>query len=253
MSQTLSPALESLLANIIDYAGMFPPADLPCFASIQNYQDYRQHPQAWMLRWLVVTASEMHQVPAELKQHLSVLADEAIPGVAAIETKRIVKADQPVYCEVPVTELDAVKAAGCFAKIRTGSIKPEGIPSIDAVADFLIRCAERKLPFKATAGLHHPIRASYPLTYAADAPRAVMHGFVNVFLAAAFAWHGDRDLLPILQEEDPQAFRFDTQACWRDRRLTQQQIIAARKQFAHAFGSCSFLEPVQDLQARGWL
>ena len=40
-------------------------------------------------------------------------------------------------------------------------------------------------------GLHHPVRGEYPLTYAPDAPRGVMHGFLNVFLAAAFVWHGE--------------------------------------------------------------
>lgn len=253
MAQSVSPALKSLLTGIIDYAGMFPPAELPCFTSAEKYQEYLHHQQAWMLRWLVINSSEIKNVPAELKPKLSVLSDEDIPGVAALETRRVLAADKPVYCEVPLADLHAVKAAGSFAKIRTGSVKAEGIPSAETVADFLVRCAELKLPFKATAGLHHPIRAVYPLTYAPDSPRATMHGFINVFLAACLAWHGERDLLPVLREEDPHAFHFDTHACWKDRKLTEQQITEARKHFAHAFGSCSFEEPVQDLQTRGWL
>jgi hypothetical protein len=107
--------------------------------------------------------------------------------------------------------------------------------------------------FKATAGLHHPVRAPQALTYAADSPRAVTHGFLNVFLAAAFAWHGDRDLEPVLAETDPAAFRFDDRAHWRDRSLDAAQVRDARREFAHSFGSCSFDEPVRDLEALGLL
>jgi hypothetical protein len=121
------------------------------------------------------------------------------------------------------------------------------------VAAFIVACAERRLPFKATAGLHHPIRALQPLTYGADAPRAVLHGFLNVFLAAAFAWHGQRNIEPILAELDGNAFRFDERAYWRDWSLDAGQIREARAQFSHSFGSCSFEEPVGDLEALGLL
>src|ERR1039458_1007223 len=55
---------------------------------------------------------------------------------------------------------------GGFVKVRTGGLTPEAIPESEAVADFLCRAAARRLPFKATAGLHHPIRSLHPLTYA---------------------------------------------------------------------------------------
>jgi hypothetical protein len=124
---------------------------------------------------------------------------------------------------------------------------------VSAVAAFIRVCVERRLPFKATAGLHHPIRAEHPLTYEANAPRAVMHGFLNVFLAASFAWHGEKDIEPILAETDPAAFHFDDGAHWRERTLTAEQLREARTESAHSFGSCSFEEPVRDLQALGLL
>jgi hypothetical protein len=201
----------------------------------------------------VVSAADADRVPAEFGGSLSVLSDADHPRAAAIESKRLVKLARPVYCEVPVAELDAVRDAGCFAKVRTGSTKPEGIPSVEEVAGFILACGGRRLAFKATAGLHHPVRAEYPLTYEANAPRAVMHGFLNVFLAAAFAWHGDRGIAPILVETDPTAFRFDDRAHWRDRSLSADQVRDARAHFAHAFGSCSFEEPVRDLQSLGLL
>lgn len=253
MAETIAPALRALVERLIDYAGTFPPAALPCAAASGNYASYRTGPHAWMLRWLVVSAADLEKVPMELDGTLSVLSDTDQPRAAVIESKRVITATRPVYCEVPLQQLDEVQRAGCFAKIRTGGVKPEAIPGVAEVAAFILACAERKLPFKATAGLHHPVRAEYPLTYEPNAPRAVMHGFVNVFLAAAFAWHGTRDIEPILAETDPSAFRFDDRAHWSNWSLSAAQVREARTQFAHAFGSCSFDEPVHDLQSLGLL
>ncbi len=253
MAKTPAPALRALLERLIDYAGTFPPAALPCGAAAANYAQYRRGEHAWMLRWLVVSAADLERVPAELDGSLSVLSDADHPRAAAIESKRVVPAGRPVYCEVPVASLDDVKRAGCLAKVRTGGVKPVAIPSVADVAAFIRACAERRLAFKATAGLHHPVRAEHPLTYEPDAPRAVMHGFLNVFLAAAFAWHGDPDIEPVLAETDPAAFRFDDRAHWRNRSLDATQVRDARTNFAHAFGSCSFEEPVRDLQSLGLL
>jgi hypothetical protein len=240
-----------LLERSIDYAGLYPPASLSCEAAIANYASYRGSEHAWMLRWLVLGTAELPSVPPDLDGTLSILSEDVVSRAAAIETKSVVAAAQSAYCEV--ADLDLVKAAGSYAKLRTGSVKPEGIPTVETVAAFILNCEERKLAFKATAGLHHPVRAEHPLTYAPDAPRAVMHGFLNVFLAAAFAWHGDRDIVPVLAETDPAAFRFDDRAHWRDRSLGVEQVRIARTDFLHAFGSCSFDEPVADLQALGLL
>jgi hypothetical protein len=253
MTRTIAPGLRALLDRLIDYAGTFPPAALPCGDAVANYTRDRSGPHAWMLRWLVVGAADLAHVPRELDGSLSVLTDADEPRAAVIETKRVVRATRPVYCEVPVGELDEVKRAGAFAKIRTGGVKPEAIPAVGDVARFILVCAERRLPFKATAGLHHSVRAPQALTYEPDAPRAVMHGFLNVFLAAAFAWHGDRDIEPVLAETDAAAFRFDDRARWRDRSLDAAQVREVRTQFAHSFGSCSFEEPVRDLEALGLL
>lgn len=255
-STTVAPALRALLSNFIDYAGIFPPAALTLDGALANYESYAKSEHSWMLRYFVVGAAELAKVPASLDGRLAVLADADESRAASIESKSIVRAQKPVYCEIPITkgvELDAVKEAGCFAKIRTGGVKPDAIPATSTVADFIIACAERQLPFKATAGLHHPLRAEQNLTYEAGAPRAVMHGFLNVLLASAFAWHGERQIEPILSETDPSAFRFDEQAHWRDKSLTVEQLQETRGKFMHSVGSCSFEEPVQDLQALGLL
>ena len=159
MTGRVAPALRALLDGLIDYAGTFPPAAPPCGAAAANYAAYRTGERGWMLRWLVVGAADLERVPPELDGALSVLSDTDTPRAAALETRGVVTAPRPVYCEVPVAALDEVKCAGCFAKLRTGGVKPDAIPTVAAVAAFLRACADRGLAFKATAGLHHPVRA----------------------------------------------------------------------------------------------
>ena len=143
------------------------------------------------------------------------------------------------------------------AKIRCGGVEPGMIPPGPEVARFVASCARAGVAFKATAGLHHPLRAEHPLTYADDAPRGLMHGFVNVFLGAALFLARQVDeagLVELLEERDPDAFAFtDTDAGWREARVDAVGIARAREALALSYGSCSFEEPVADLQRLGWL
>lgn len=201
-------------------------------------------------------------LPAKLKDQelgarwrVTLLVDEEPgplpPQIETLETKGTRRLSLPTYCEVPSDRIE-----DGFAKMRTGGLTPDAIPSSEEVATFLNRAASRRLPFKATAGLHHPIRSERALSYAADSPRAVMHGFVNVFVAAAFAWCGAEEtmLADVLNETEPSAFDFgENEMLWRGQRLFTAQISESRHDFAHSFGSCSFEEPVADLRELGWL
>jgi hypothetical protein len=251
----MTRSLRALLANLIDYAGLYPPAALPVDRVAENYKRYLDLPESWMLNRLVLPLSKLKEFEVDRRWRITLLVDDE-PGslpeqVETFETKGVRLLLLPTYCEAP---LDQVRNA--FAKVRTGGLTPDAIPSSHAVADFLLRAAARRIPFKATAGLHHPIRSEQALTYAADSPRAVMHGFVNVFIAAALAWHGmDRALLlEVLNETSPSGFEFHEGGLgWRGHRLSTTQIETARRDFAHSFGSCSFDEPVADLRKLGWL
>ncbi len=251
-STMVAPSLRELLEGLIDYAGFFPPAGLSLEAAVGNYSDYRNGEYSWMLRSFVIGATDMQRVPQALDGSLAVLGEADETRAASIESRGVVRAQRPVYWEVPLgklSDLDLVKDAGCFAKIRTGGLKPEAIPTTGDVAGFIAACAQRRLPFKATAGLHHPVRAIFPLTYEADAPRSVMHGFLNVLMASAFAWHGEQEIEQIVSEMDPAAFSFDDRAHWRSKSLDAVQIRQARLEFMHSIGSCSFEEPVNELKA----
>ncbi len=140
-----------------------------------------------------------------------------------------------------------------FAKIRTGGVTQDAIPSIDEVARFIARCVEHQVGFKATAGLHHPIRGEARLTYERDSPTAVMHGFVNVFVASVLAVGHSLPvptIAAILGTCDPDAFHIDTdQITWQDLSVTAAEISKLRQTTAISFGSCSFTEPTVELES----
>ena len=159
----------------------------------------------------------------------------------------------------PAEMLAAVANApsNIFAKIRTGGVTSDLIPSPAEVARFLYSCGEKNVGFKATAGLHHPLRGDYRLTYQSDAPQGTMFGFANVFVAACFAYsqYNDSDLLEeILVESDPSAFEFASDAlCWGNKKISDENVKRVRNNQAISFGSCSFIEPTTELQGLGWL
>ncbi|HEX5082219.1 MAG TPA: hypothetical protein VFY40_09240, partial [Blastocatellia bacterium] len=139
---------------------------------------------------------------------------------------------------------------------RTGGVTADAFPSSVNLARFIKLCAEEDVPFKATAGLHHPLRSVNRLTYAHDSASTMMHGFLNVFLAAAFAQHGadvDR-LVKLLEEKSPDAFQFESGCViWRGDMVVRGQLRNSRNLLAIAFGSCSFEEPIEGLKKIGLL
>jgi hypothetical protein len=145
---------------------------------------------------------------------------------------------------------------GARAKVRTGGVTAAGFPATADLARFIRVCADAHVPFKATAGLHHPLRGDYRLTYAPDSPRGRMFGFLNVFLAAAYARDGleDAGLQHLLEETSPSAIQVtDDGIAWQGRRLDLAAIRQAREQVVISFGSCSFTEPMGELAALGFL
>jgi hypothetical protein len=162
---------------------------------------------------------------------------------------------QEHYVEVPLDGdltplITAIRSAGARAKARAGGVKPDAIPAPQALARFLAECVRQNVPFKLTAGLHHPIRAEYPLTYDENPERAVMHGFLNAFLAVALLRAGgsEEEAVQLLEETDPNAISFSEHAIrWRDRSFDEVALGDARR-LATGFGSCSFREPVEEVR-----
>ena len=195
---------------------------------------------------------------------------DASARVDSIELKASTEADLEValealpdglatFVELPLDAalnqlLLIVKSRRALAKVRTGGPTPRNIPEPGPLAHFVASCASLAVPFKATAGLHHPVRAEHPLTYEEGAPRGTMHGFLNVFSAATFARAGmaESEIEAVLKETDASAFRLDEEGlALGDRRASSDDLAQARQQFATSFGSCSFSEPVADLKSLG--
>jgi len=165
------------------------------------------------------------------------------------------------YFEIPISDdptelIKNIAETEARAKVRTGGVTSDAFPSSFDLARLIKICAEEDVPFKATAGLHHPLRSINRLTYAPDSASAMMHGFLNVFLAAAFAQSGmdvDR-LVELLEEKSPEAFQFDSGGVtWRGEMIVRGQLRNSRNLLAIAFGSCSFEEPIEDLKKIGLL
>jgi hypothetical protein len=186
-----------------------------------------------------------------------VVSLEARAGAAgpAAGLRAAVPARLELFLELPLddrlpTLVAEVGGADARAKIRTGGVNPGDIPSAEAVRRFLDLAASARVPFKATAGLHHPIRASMPLTYESGSPRATMFGYLNLVLAAAARWSGadDQTTRTLLTLEDPSTLTLDDDAVtWDGIRLTREMIAQARRGFVLAMGSCSFTEPLDEV------
>ncbi|GAB4432227.1 MAG: hypothetical protein OHK0015_19510 [Chloroflexi bacterium OHK40] len=55
-------SLRALLEQLIDYAGLFPPASLPLEPALRNYAAYRGGPDAWMLGRFLCPASRLAEL-----------------------------------------------------------------------------------------------------------------------------------------------------------------------------------------------
>ena len=208
-------ARKALLAHLFDHAAMFPPARMELAAAIDEDRRAQASPHAWLLGRFVVPAGT------------------AVPGRELAEVGGgEERQGDAVYLEgVP---LDEVASRGMRAKVRCGG---ELVPSVDELAEFIRGCRDRGVVFKATAGLHH----AYPTA-------AGEHGFLNVLAAAVF---GDEEEA---LREGVGAFELDAESFrWGDRAATPAQLADIRAAFFNSIGSCSFFEPVGELEDLGIL
>jgi hypothetical protein len=208
-------ARRALLTRFFDHAPMFPPSSLPPAEALAEDRRARGSEHAWLLGRLVWPAGKLDELPQEEGRALALVdAGKEVQGEA-------------VYLEgVP---LDEVAAQGLRAKIRCGG---ERVPTVEELAGFVRGCRSRGLVFKATAGLHH--------AYATEAGE---HGFLNLLAAAVF---GDEE--EALRER-PRAFALDAVSFrWRDQEALPARLADVRGSLFHSIGTCSFFEPVEELE-----
>jgi hypothetical protein len=274
-----SDARSALLGRLIDHAALFPPANMSVPDAAAEDRRARQSPYAWMLARFVCPSSKLEPLADEMPWSdapgLSVVLDtddvgplERAAGAGAPIEAVEMRLPEPVpsptfvveatrrlrwtaYFELVLDErwretvpraVDRVAAAGGRIKLRCGG---QSIPSVEQLALVIAACRDAGCVFKATAGLHHPIR------------RGSEHGFLNLLAAAAFAQrHGlsAAALEPLVAEEDPAAFQVTSDGLTAHQwRASGAEIAAARELLFAGFGSCSWREPVEDLRALGIL
>jgi hypothetical protein len=126
------------------------------------------------------------------------------------------------------------------AKLRCGGLEAAAFPSIEVVAAFVADCVRLDVPFKATAGLHQPLRYWDPEI------QVFHHGFLNLWAATALAARGADagELAAALDVQDVEA--------WRGLGISAAELQDARRWFT-AFGTCSIDEPLEALAAIGLL
>jgi hypothetical protein len=287
--------MRAAFAEIVDYAGLFPPATSSMTEAVVQYDRYRRSQDRWMLGRFVVAAPRLEElgqavlaeevalVPADPWRLSVVLGTSVVAEVRQLEAFRaawdsrgiradsvevkVASADDLLsvhriipehlrrFFEVPRGApysdlLQAIGRAGGYAKMRTGGTTPELFPAAADVAAFLAAAVAGQVPFKATAGLHHPFRGLFPITYEPDAPTQMMHGFVNVLLATTALVRGDVVAIAeaILADSDRASFVVAGEAIsWRDRRFAESELAAAHERYFLGFGSCSFREPHDEL------
>jgi hypothetical protein len=296
MSENVKQSIRVLLADIIDYAGLFPPSKVSMSEAVINYATYKNSNFNWMLSRFVLPAARLDEFlesaedfisrdPGGDVWRLSVLAGEdiydtlrriedfnsrnssrVVADVLEVRATTESKIENTVnalpegltaYFEIPIDErlpdlVSGLAIRGQRAKIRTGGVTADAFPKTKAIIRFIRTCLGAGVPFKATAGLHHPVRCFKPLTYEADAPEGMMNGFLNMFLATAFARYGYKPsvLEEILEDESAASFTFEEGGAWwrNEHFLNNSQLERVRETSIISFGSCSFTEPIEDLQ-----
>jgi hypothetical protein len=215
-------------------------------------------------------SSDLGSVAEFNRRHASPAAGRAVIDSVEVKASSIRAAEDTMhripdplqaYIEIPIDGdpgalVAAIARSGRRAKVRTGGVTGEAFPDPADLTRFMATCISTRVAFKATAGLHHPLRAEYRLTYAPDSPRGLMFGFLNVFLAAAFlrGGMGQEQARQVLEEDSIDALQIeDNSIQWERLRLSLDDLQRARDETIISFGSCSFTEPLQDLESLGVL
>jgi hypothetical protein len=232
---------------LIDHAPTFPPEELPLDAGLAEHRRVRAGETGWVVNRFVCAASKLAELGDEALRLSVVLDTGALPALdarieaveaAGVDPEVLFDAAPEVYYELPLRDdvsfrILQLGELGLRAKVRCGG---SVLPSVPALAEFVQACRRLKIPFKATAGLHQPLRHGNE------------HGFLNLLAAAVF---GDEE--EALADEDPASFEVSVESLrWRGRTADARELLAARELFV-SFGSCSAQEPIDGLRALGML
>lgn len=220
------PSVRALFTEIIDYAGLFPPAKLPLDQALGNYDRYRQGPDRWMLGRFVCPAASLAE--------LTPFADEIFPPVRPLALV-IVGSDEPARDWQALTEVreqfpgridvagyecrwtghagwDAFEQLPVFVEVALGANWREAVAEAVAVlasgrrrglpCGLKLRCGgEMPAAFPSSEQVAHVLatcrKAELPVKFTAGLHHPLrhrdtrlgvfQHGFLNVFAAGVLA------------------------------------------------------------------
>jgi hypothetical protein len=275
------------LTNLVDDAAIFPPGNVPLEQAVAAHREHKASEYAGMVGHFVVSDVKVADLIDLLDERDD---DEALAvslvvtgGAGAIEpavrwasragtvrlaalecalrdeddlghnARRVCSmidsleeelADVDVFVEPPRVEgspshgwlsaMDELAMRELPLKFRTGGVTEDDFPSPVELAASIAAALDRELPFKCTAGLHHAVRHTDPETGFAH------HGFLNVLVATrACLDGGNTEEVLALTEPDDLLGDLDPETLERTRR------------WFTGFGSCSILEPHDDLVELG--
>ncbi len=187
-------------------------------------------------------------LPVELRA-LEVAVPTPTTATALVEALDAAGIDDAVevFVEVPRDErrpeiIAVLPSTRYKAKFRTGGIKAELYPDEAELAAAVKAVVDARVPYKATAGLHHAIRNTDPNT------GFEQHGFLNLLLATDAALRGaeEAELIRLLADRDGAAVAERIAA------LDADRVAAARAAF-RSFGTCSINDPLTEMVELGLL
>lgn len=279
--------LRQLLDRPIDYAGLFPPAQLSMSAAVQEYIEALESSSSWIVDKFVCPASELENLKKTVDGHP---VRVAVVGRDPEQDGKIIEASQDLTVEsyelsvVEASNLESIvtkaktvveangldlfvevgwgddmtddmhRTIAVFEetgfKARLGGQTAEAFPSVASFAAFLSECAGLECPFKYTAGIHEPLRHFDPSL------GVYRHGFLVSMLAGALAVTKDlsrREIEHVLSIESHDDLHFGSDEAKVLGHWMESDDIAEFWEFFGGFGSCSIQEPIDGLRAIGLL
>ncbi len=263
-----------LWQGLVDDAAIFPPGNAPLEAAITAH---RAHASTWYADFVgsfVVRDTDLASVPEGVPasvvlttgagsiESVAHLAARKNVTIAGLETAlrdpadlvanvrrvdaavRAAELDVPVHIEIPgpvtgswLAAADEVAACGHRLKFRLGHVDHDLIPKSDTVANWIDAALDRETAFKGTAGLHRAVHH--------DPEGGGAHGFLNVLVATSVLWDGGSRQDAVEALEQPHG---PTLAA----HFSANDPGNVRRWFT-SFGSCSVIEPLDDLITLGLL
>jgi hypothetical protein len=270
----------ALFTALVDDAALFPPGNAPMVEALRAHGEHRASSYADLVGPFLCPVSRVDELAAALRgeQPLAVSLVVDVAGEPTHHALRLTGADPRLslvgieaaharlgddaavigenlrrlpsvvgFLEVPRRDfgdsLDLVAKGGWrAAKYRTGGTTADAFPAARELALFLVACAERELPFKLTAGLHHAVRNSD------EATGFEQHGVLNVLVATQAALAGDgaaavTEALEVRSVGELVA----AVTSWSD-----HDVLGVRG-LLQSFGCCGVTDPINELITLGLL